>query len=123
MVALAYQFIAYPLMLWAWAWLQAQGWVPKSMQPPPLLDVEALMVLLTGILGTPARGRSRRSGGRGKVTIDAPPRPPRPSNRATMQAIADGSRPVWDDRHPDGDWCCMRDGQRAVQHARDSTGC
>lgn len=50
-VALAYQFIAYPLMLWAWAWLQAQGWVPKSMQPPPLLDVEALMVLLTGILG------------------------------------------------------------------------
>lgn len=50
-VALAYQFVVYPLMLWAWAWLQAQGWVPKAMQPPPLLDVEALMVLLTGILG------------------------------------------------------------------------
>lgn len=39
-----------------------------------------------------------------------------------MQAIADGSRPVWVIIYPDGDWCCMRDGQRAVQHARDSHG-
>ena len=45
-----------------------------------------------------------------------------PQQLATMQAIADGSRPVWVIVYPDGDWCCMRDGQRAVQHARDSHG-
>jgi len=50
-VALAYQFILYPLLTWAWAWLQAQGWVSDAVKAPPLLDVEALMVLLTGILG------------------------------------------------------------------------
>ena len=50
-VALAYQFILYPLLTWAWAYLQAQGWIPTTVTAPPLLDVEALMVLLTGILG------------------------------------------------------------------------
>lgn len=50
-VALAYQYVLYPLLLWVWAWLQAQGWVPGSMKAPPLLEAEALWVLLTGILG------------------------------------------------------------------------
>lgn len=50
-LALGYQFILYPLMTWAWAWLQAQGWVPGAVEPPPILDIEALMVLMTGILG------------------------------------------------------------------------
>lgn len=50
-VALAYQYILYPLLLWLWAWLQAQGWVPAEMKAPPLLEAEALWVLLTGILG------------------------------------------------------------------------
>lgn len=50
-VALAYQYVLYPLLLWVWAWLQAQGWVPDSMKAPPLLEAEALWVLLTGILG------------------------------------------------------------------------
>jgi hypothetical protein len=50
-VALAYQFVLYPLLLWAWAYLQAQGWIAKDYPAPPLLDVDALMVLLTGILG------------------------------------------------------------------------
>lgn len=49
--ALAYQFLAYPLLTWAWAFMQAQQWVPAAVAPPPLLDVEALLVLLTGILG------------------------------------------------------------------------
>jgi len=48
--ALAYQYVVYPLMTWAWAAAQAQGWA-GNVKPPPLLDVEALMVLLTGILG------------------------------------------------------------------------
>jgi hypothetical protein len=49
--ALCYQFLLYPLLTWLWVWLQAQGWVPDKVQPPPILDIEALMVLLTGILG------------------------------------------------------------------------
>lgn len=50
-VALAYQYILYPLLLWVWAWLQAKEWVPTTMKAPPLLDAEALWILLTGILG------------------------------------------------------------------------
>ena len=48
---MAYQYILYPLLTWAWAYLQAQGWIAKDYPAPPLLDVDALMVLLTGILG------------------------------------------------------------------------
>lgn len=50
-VALAYQFVLYPLLTWAWAYLQAQGWISDGFKSPPLLDIEALMVLMTGILG------------------------------------------------------------------------
>lgn len=49
--ALAYQFLAYPLLGWAWKWLQALGYVPPEMSPPPLLDAEQLWVMLSGILG------------------------------------------------------------------------
>lgn len=49
--SLAYQFLLYPLLTWAWAWLQAGNWVPASVSPPPILDNDALMVLMTGILG------------------------------------------------------------------------
>jgi hypothetical protein len=49
--ALAYQFLAYPLLGWAWKWLQALGYVPTEMSPPPLLDAEQLWVMLSGILG------------------------------------------------------------------------
>lgn len=29
----------------------ANGWVPAELQPPPMLDTDALWVILTGILG------------------------------------------------------------------------
>lgn len=48
---MAYQYLAYPMLVWGWALAQAQGWVPKEASPPPILDIEALLVLLTGILG------------------------------------------------------------------------
>ena len=48
---LAYNFLAHPFLLWAWALLQANGWVPVGLTPPPSVDVEALLVLLGGILG------------------------------------------------------------------------
>lgn len=49
--ALAYQFLAYPLFTWGWALGQAAGWVPKEAAPPPMLDADALWVILSGILG------------------------------------------------------------------------
>jgi hypothetical protein len=49
--ALAYQFLLYPLLGWAWKWLQAMNYVPAEMSPPPLLDAEQLWVMLSGILG------------------------------------------------------------------------
>jgi hypothetical protein len=48
---IAYQYLAYPMLIWAWAWMQAAGWVPVTVLPPPMLNNESLMVLLTGILG------------------------------------------------------------------------
>lgn len=48
---LAYNFLVHPFLLWAWALLQARGWVPSDLTAPPPVDVEALLVLLGGILG------------------------------------------------------------------------
>ena len=50
-VALGYQFLAYPILVWAWALLQARGLVPAGLQPPPMLDTDALWVVLSGMLG------------------------------------------------------------------------
>ena len=49
--ALGYQFLLYPMLTWAWAAMQGAGWIPASLQPPPILDAEALWVILTGMLG------------------------------------------------------------------------
>ncbi len=49
--AMAYQFVVYPFLVWAWALMQAVDWVPTTLAPPPMLDTDALWVILTGILG------------------------------------------------------------------------
>jgi len=49
--AMFYQFLLYPILVWAWVWLQAEGYVPKEVKPPPMLDTEALWVILSGMLG------------------------------------------------------------------------
>lgn len=49
--AMAYQFLLYPLLTWLWALAQANGYLPAGMQPPPMLDADALWVILSGILG------------------------------------------------------------------------
>lgn len=49
--SMAYQFILYPMLVWCWSLLQANGWVPETMQPPPMLDTDALWVILSGMLG------------------------------------------------------------------------
>ena len=50
-IALAYQFILYPLMLWGWTYLQGTGWIPQELKAPPVLDADQLWVILSGILG------------------------------------------------------------------------
>lgn len=48
---LAYNFIAQPLLVWVWSALQASGVISIGLMAPPTLEVEALMVLVTGMLG------------------------------------------------------------------------
>jgi hypothetical protein len=50
-LAMAYQFVVYPFLTWGWALMQAKGWVPDTLPAPPMLDTDALWVILTGILG------------------------------------------------------------------------
>lgn len=50
-IALAYQFLFYPLLGWGWKFFQAWHWVPMEMTPPPLLPADQLWVILTGMLG------------------------------------------------------------------------
>jgi hypothetical protein len=48
---LAYQFLGYPVMQWGWSFLQGVDIIPKELPAPPNLDVEQLLVLLSGLLG------------------------------------------------------------------------
>lgn len=50
-LAMFYQFVAYPLLVWGWHAMQAAGWISLGLVEPPMLDTEALWVILTGILG------------------------------------------------------------------------
>lgn len=49
--SLGYQFLLYPLLTWGWRALQGAGWIPQELTPPPMLDADALWVILTGMLG------------------------------------------------------------------------
>lgn len=49
--AMAYEFLGYPALTWGWRFLQAKGYVPADLSPPPHVDTDALWVILTGILG------------------------------------------------------------------------
>jgi hypothetical protein len=50
-LALAYQFLLYPLMSWGWAYFQAKGWLPKEFSQPPVFESDHLYVIVTGMLG------------------------------------------------------------------------
>lgn len=49
--SMAYQFIVYPFLIWGWALMQSFGWVPTTLTPPPMLETDALWVILSGMLG------------------------------------------------------------------------
>lgn len=48
---LLYQFVVYPLLTWGWSFFVAQGWIPRGMAVPPVLDFAELMPLILGMLG------------------------------------------------------------------------
>lgn len=50
-IAMAYQFIIYPILTWVWAWMMSKGNIPEGMEPPPVLDTGALFAVITGMLG------------------------------------------------------------------------
>lgn len=50
-IALAYQFILYPLCTWLWAILEVKGWLPNGAKYPAVLEAQELFVIVTGMLG------------------------------------------------------------------------
>jgi len=61
--AMAYQFILYPILIWIWALLQANGIVAAELTPPPVLDSGALFSIITGMLGLGAmRSHDKKHG-------------------------------------------------------------
>ena len=50
-LGLSYQFLGYPMMQWIWSFLQGIDIIPNGLNAPPNLDVEQLLVLLSGLLG------------------------------------------------------------------------
>jgi len=62
-LALAYQFIVYPLLVWGWSLLQALGYLPAEVPSPPPLPTDALWVIVSGMLGIGAmRSHDKRKG-------------------------------------------------------------
>jgi len=50
-VALAWQFVAYPMLMWGWKAAEAMGKLPTGIEPPPILETGALFAMITGMLG------------------------------------------------------------------------
>lgn len=50
-IALAYQFVLYPLLMWLWVVLQAYELIPKGLTVPPVLPADALFSIVLGMLG------------------------------------------------------------------------
>lgn len=50
-VAMVYQFLLYPLLLWVWVLLQGFGVLPADLAVPPVLPTDALWVVISGMLG------------------------------------------------------------------------
>jgi hypothetical protein len=66
-MAMAYQFVVYPLLLWGWAIMEIRGIIPEGISPPPVLDTGALFAIVTAMLGV---GAMRSHDKRHKVQTD-----------------------------------------------------
>ena len=62
-IALAYQFILYPLLTWAWAIVDPQTATGVAIDPPPILPAGELYTVLLGMLGIGAmRSYDKKNG-------------------------------------------------------------
>lgn len=62
-IALIYQFVLYPLLLWIWAILQLKQIIPIEIDPPPVMETGTLFTIITGMLGIGAmRSMDKRAG-------------------------------------------------------------
>ncbi|WP_444939562.1 3TM-type holin [Microbulbifer sp. JMSA002] len=50
-LALAYQFVLYPLLCWVWAIYSAKGSIFTGMTPPPVLETDVLFSMIAAMLG------------------------------------------------------------------------
>lgn len=103
-IALAYQFVLYPLLVWIWALLQAKGVIPCHLEaaeavaqvaaqsctfkPPPALDAGPLFAIVTGMLGIGGMRSFDKLKGTDTKQVGGP-----------KPAAAAKSRPVVDDMH------------------------
>ncbi len=53
-IAIGYEFLFRPLLLWAWVILQSNGTIPLAVDPPPQVDSAPLFALVTAMLGISA---------------------------------------------------------------------
>lgn len=62
-LALAYQFIFYPLMLWLWHMVSIFVEIPTGIEPPPVLPADDLYTIVLGMLGIGAmRSYDKKNG-------------------------------------------------------------
>jgi len=74
-VALAYQFILYPLMLWGWAVISPENCNAAleciAIKPPPILQADELYTVLLGMLGIGAMRSYDKKNGTATQSIKA----------------------------------------------------
>ena len=66
---LTYQFLLYPFMQWMWRFAQAMEWIPRDLDPPPVLDLTVLMTLLFGLLGLSTQRSIERIKGKARNNL------------------------------------------------------
>lgn len=50
-LALAYQFLLYPLLMWVWKILEVKEIIPSNIEPPPVFEAGPLFAIISGMLG------------------------------------------------------------------------
>lgn len=66
---LTYQFLVYPLLQWLWRFAQAGDWIPRELDPPPVLDLTVLLTLLGGLLGLSTQRSIERIKGKARSNL------------------------------------------------------
>lgn len=71
-IALGYQFVLYPVMLWVWAVIEPVSAANVPIEPPPVLEADELYTVLLGMLGIGAMRSYDKKNGTATQSISAP---------------------------------------------------